>query len=166
MERRGPDSHVRVLPLPIPAPRLRELRPILAGILTEQTRVKVAEQQLQLSRSNVKVVVPSREELERKRPGQPLNTILLVSNNPIPLPGPSRFSTLPIPLPGPLRDQFARLVAGLVQEKTGTRLSPREVSLIGENGKVALNPDLDRREIDRTPLHGALFISIDPQPIF
>jgi hypothetical protein len=166
VERRDRDSHVSVLPLPLPAPSLRELRPILAGILTEQTRVKVAEQHLQLSRYNVKVVVPSREELERKRPGQPLYTLLLVSNDPIPMPGPSRFSTLPLPIPRPLRDRFARLVAGLVQEQTGTRLSPREVSLIGENGKVALNPDIGRREIDRTPLHGVLFISIDPQPIF
>jgi len=164
MERRSPDSHIRVTPITLPAPRLRELRPILAGILTEQTRVQVAAHQLQLSRRNVKVVVPSREEVERKRPGQPLYTLLLVSNVPVPIPGPSRVSTLPVPLPRPVRDRFARLVAGLVQEQTGTRLSPREVSLIGENGKVAVNPDIGRREIDSTPLHGALFISMDPDP--
>lgn len=166
MERRSPDSHVRVTPITLPAPRLREFRPILAGILTEHTRVQVDVQQLQLSRHNVKVVVPSREEVERKRPGQPLYTILLVSNDPIPMPGPARFGTRPLLLPRPVRDRFARLVAGLVQEQTGTRLSPREVSLIGENGKVALSPDISRRAIDRTPLHGALFISIDPNPIF
>jgi len=166
MERRSDARRRASTPSPVPDRRLRELRPIIATLVSERTRTQVADDDLRLSRATMKVAyrLPSREEWASKTERDaPLYATLLVSCNPIPIPDPARFSTLPVPIPRPVQDRFAQLVAELVQD-TGLWLTRREVSLIGENGKVALpnRRELERMQSSGAPIHGVLLISATP----
>ena len=75
------------VPMPIPVRQRGQFERMIAGLLESQYNIEVSQEMLQRLVENTKVVLPSREDVEKAiRTSSPLYAAIKVSVLPVPIP--------------------------------------------------------------------------------